>query len=167
MTATRTAPCPIPGCPFRLGPGEHCPDHDGEAPRPVVTLTRGQRLAANRARAEAALLRDPARTNPAIARLTRTNPGTVMRIRHQLERAGLIPAWRKQWPPSYGRPHAGITAELLRDPRRSNRVIAGLAGGAHMTVTKIRHELERAGQIPVYRAPSSRRARVPAARLAW
>jgi DNA-binding MarR family transcriptional regulator len=43
---------------------------------------------------------------------------------------------------------------LLRDFRRTNAVIARDAGVDHMTVCHARHELEAAGLIAVYRAPS-------------
>lgn len=50
---------------------------------------------------------------------------------------------------------ARIARELLADPFRSNRVIAGAAVADASTVRVVRLELEDSGVIPVHRHPSS------------
>jgi hypothetical protein len=63
---------------------------------------------------------------------------------------------------------ARAAAALRRDWRRSNRAIAGAVRTSQTTVMYVRRELERAGQIPVWRdkwAPGHR-ATAPRARAA-
>lgn len=58
-----------------------------------------------------------------------------------------------------------IMAALVRDPMRSNRVIADAVRAGHPAVRRVRLELEAAGAIPVFRAkgaPGPRRAPAPA-----
>jgi hypothetical protein len=51
-----------------------------------------------------------------------------------------------------GTPAERAATALLRNPERSNRDIAAAAGVSHITVRRLRLELETSGEISVYRA---------------
>lgn len=131
------------------------------APRPdwLAYITGRLEIAPpGRSRASAALLADPRRSNRAIAAAAATDHMTVMAARHDLEAAHLIPPWRsgrQQRGPVLGR-RVRIASALLTDPRRSNRVIAGLYGESHTLVMTVRRLLESAGLIETWRAEFTR-----------
>jgi hypothetical protein len=157
--ATRPAGprCTAPSCAVRYLSGENrpCPDH--AAPRLPLTAYQRARVRAALAVARTparravvrALLAGPDRSNRVITGETCADDSYVMRVRHEMERAGLIPVFRA--PPGTRYPHAAIRAALAGDASRGNRVIARLAGNSHKTVYRVRHQMERSREICVYR----------------
>jgi hypothetical protein len=108
-----------------------------------------------RRRAVRSLLRDPARSNREVAGEVRTGHMLVTAVRHEMEAAGLIRLYRSTSRAGIRRAtplQVRIRAALLADPARSNRVVAGEAETNHLRVTAVRHAMEAAGLIPVYRA---------------
>jgi hypothetical protein len=80
---------------------------------------------------------------------------TVRRIRLELESAGEIDAYRDSSGPAWTRvkdsPGQVARAMLRADASQSGGVIAAAADCTAATVLRIRHELEAAGEISVYR----------------
>lgn len=96
-----------------------------------------------------ALLADHERYNVDIALVLSCSQETVRRTRCKLELGGQIPKWR-------GRPDivADIRGELLNDYQRINKDIADVFGCTDGAVRSVRLQLERDGDIPVWRGSS-------------
>jgi DNA-binding IclR family transcriptional regulator len=123
-------------------------------PDPVWSLYLARRLGlrtAQQQRALAGLLTDSRRPNRVIADGAGCDESTVRRLRHMLEDAGVIGAWRS----SSARPplpsSAAARSLLAADPSRSSQAIAALAGTAQTSVSDIRHAMEAAREICAWR----------------
>jgi site-specific DNA recombinase len=126
-----------------------------------------------------ALRADPCISDRGLARQLRCASPTVARIRRQLEDSGEIPVIERRGarkPISYGyqpqtappppaptprrappaaqdggRPAAPLFAALREDAGASDNALSQRLGFSHVTVARIRRELEAAGEIPVIR----------------
>jgi hypothetical protein len=169
--------CPAPSCAVRwlAGPDRPCADHAPPAGRArraplapwqrdtLAYLLRQQRPTRLQRRVMTALLRDPRRSNYAVAREAQVSYTAVWHARHALEDASLIDPYRAtsrppwtlgiQWTPRQQR----VRTVLLAGARRSNRVVAAEAMTDQTVVALVRHTLEDAGLIPVFRGPGGRR----------
>jgi len=114
-------------------------------PSPMPELTPTQ------TRAALALRRDPKRPNTEIARLIGTGPTTVFWVRHWLEDAGILTAWRP-------RPEPGVIRALRpAGPAASDTSIARQARCSRSAVTKTRMKMTGAREIHAYLGGQHRR----------
>jgi hypothetical protein len=98
----------------------------------------------------ASLLADPWRSLQELADATGMGKRTVYRVRRKLEGAGVVAAYHapSRVPPSS---MATMRELLATDPSRTNRAIVRLSGGANRTVFDVRHQMEDAREICVWR----------------
>lgn len=97
-----------------------------------------------------ALLKNPFRTNPEIAKLTNTGVTTVLQERHRLEKLGKIKRFRQAEHRLSYPALRKIVRELHKDYKRTNQKIAQIAGVSPPVVGKIRRALEKKGRIPFF-----------------
>lgn len=119
-------------------------------------------------RARIALLDHHGEPDWIVAKLADATPAIVQRARQELQAAGHIPAQDPGLSPDAysSRPPAGQRAEreLMRDPARSNLILADMADCHVTTILKVRRQLEALGAIPVLGAWDRRRRTEPRAR---
>lgn len=111
-------------------------------------------------RADAELIRDPARSDRAVAGAAGCSRQAVARARARLVRTGAIPATAPAERAARLRPHHSARSRaatcLKSNAWRSDGMIARAARVSTPTVRRVRAELEQSGKIP--RVPPSRRA---------
>lgn len=102
-------------------------------------------------RALAGLLRGSRRSNRAIAAWAGCDEKVVRQVRRRLEDSDVLGTYRD--PGGQPAPPSSVAARelLAADPARSSYAIASLAGSHQATVTGIRHQMEAAREIHVWR----------------
>lgn len=139
--------------------------------RKALRALAGRRQAdERRAAVVAELVRDPRRGDRVTGLAAGVSRRVVSDVRGELEAAGVIGMYRAT-PHGPGQPSArprsaartAARAQLLADPSQSNAQAAVAAGTNRATVMNVRHELEAAGVIGVYRGrPGGSGLAVPA-----
>lgn len=107
-----------------------------------------------RRRVAAELAADPTRSTRAIAKAAGVSQSTAFRVRKELEVNGdaALVATKKKAPKIMngisGDKYKVAREELIKDPKRSNHVIAAVSAISADTVRHLRGRMERAGEIP-------------------